>query len=94
MTTVFVGIPTYNRPTIVRDAILSVRAQTFGEYRVVISDNVSGGDAADQVERFVAELGDPRFVFHRQMENGGEYRSRPVFLRPLGGVRPVHDFAR
>jgi glycosyltransferase involved in cell wall biosynthesis len=81
MTKVFIGIPTYKRPVIVRDTILSVRAQTFGDYRAVVSDNLSGGDAADQVERFVAELGDSRFVFHRQAENGGEYGQGRFFFQ-------------
>src|ERR1700730_1719730 len=81
MTKVFIGIPTFNRPLIVRDTSMSVRAQTFGDYRVVVSDNVSSGDAADQVERFVAELEDPRFVFHRQTENGGEDGQGRFFFR-------------
>lgn len=81
MSKVFIGIPTFNRPVIVRDTIMSVRAQTFGDYRVVVSDNVSGGDAADQVEAFVAALGDPRFVFHRQAENGGEYGQGRFFFQ-------------
>jgi glycosyltransferase involved in cell wall biosynthesis len=81
MSKVFIGIPTFNRPLIVRDTIVSVRAQTFGDYRVVVSDNVSSGDAADQVARFVTELGDPRFVFHRQTENGGEYGQGRFFFR-------------
>jgi cellulose synthase/poly-beta-1,6-N-acetylglucosamine synthase-like glycosyltransferase len=94
MTKVFIGIPTYNRPVVVRDAILSVRAQTFGDYRVVVSDNVSGGDAADQVARFVAALGDPRVVFCCQPENGGEYGQGRYFLEQSAGcelLMILHD---
>jgi len=77
---VFIGIPTYNRPGMVRDTILSVQAQTFRDVRVVVSDNCSKGDTADQIERFVHELGDSRFSFHRQPSNGGEYGQGRFFL--------------
>src|SRR5665213_1785921 len=81
MTKIFIGIPTYNRPVMVRDTILSIQAQTFGDYRVIVSDNVSDGDTADQIERFVTGLGDDRFTFVRQAENGGEYGQGRFFLR-------------
>jgi hypothetical protein len=81
MAKIFIGIPTYNRPVMVRDTILSVQAQTFGDYRVIVSDNVSDGDAAGQIERFVTGLGDERFTFVRQAENGGEYGQGRFFLR-------------
>lgn len=80
MPKVLIGIPTYNRPTMVRDAILSVCAQSFGDFRAIVSDNCSAGDAADQTERFVAELGDNRISFHRQPENGGEYGQGRFFF--------------
>ena len=82
---VFIGIPTYNRPDMVRDAVLSVRAQRFGDYQVVVSDNCSDGDAADRIEAFVAGLGDSRFRFHRQAENGGEYGQGRFFFNQSRG---------
>jgi polysaccharide export outer membrane protein len=73
MPKVFVGIPTYNRPLWVQEAVRSVQLQQYTDFRVVVSDNCSSPDASLQVERFIASLGDSRFTFHRQAENGGEY---------------------
>jgi glycosyltransferase involved in cell wall biosynthesis len=73
MTPVFIGIPTFNRPRLVIDAIESVRRQTFTEFRVIVSDNRSGGDAADRVMAYIAGLSDSRFTFYQQPENHGEY---------------------
>jgi glycosyltransferase involved in cell wall biosynthesis len=85
MSTVFVGIPTYNRPTMVQDAILSVCAQRFDDFRVIVSDNCSARRAADETERFVAELADDRIGFYRQPENGGEYgQGRFLFEQARG----------
>src|SRR5665213_1425768 len=70
---IFIGIPTVNRPQLVVEAIDSLRNQTFSDYRVIVSDNKSDGDVADQVEQFIASLNDPRFTFHRQPANKGEY---------------------
>jgi len=74
MAKVFIGIPTLNRPDLVLETIDSVRHQTFNDYRVIVSDDRSDGDAADRVERYVAGLGDRRFAFHRQPGRTGEYQ--------------------
>lgn len=71
--TVFVGIPTFNRPRYVREAILSVLAQTHVDLRLVVSDNDSLPEAAADVRGFVAGLDDPRVICHLQPRNGGEY---------------------
>ena len=81
MADVFVGIPTLNRPRLVRETILSVLAQTHRDIRVVVSDNASDGGAADDVEGFIRGLGDSRVRFHRQPENVGEYGQGRFFLR-------------
>ena len=73
MTRVFIGIPTLNRPRLVRDTIESVRCQSFKYFRVVVSDDVSSGPAAADVAGFIAALNDPRFSFHRQSRRDGEY---------------------
>src|SRR5580658_2387276 len=80
MARVFVGIPTYNRPDFVQEAIESVRAQSFTDYRVLISDNCSSPDAARAVRRFVTGLRDPRFEFHQQVVNEGEYGQGRLFM--------------
>jgi GT2 family glycosyltransferase len=62
------------------DAIASLRAQTFADYRVVVGDDVSRTDAADAVERHIGGLGDPRFSFHRQTRRAGEYGQGRFFF--------------
>ena len=71
--TVFVGIPTRNRPRFVREAIQSVLAQTHAKFAVVVSDNQSTPAAAADVERYVREIADPRLSYHLQPTDGGEY---------------------
>jgi glycosyltransferase involved in cell wall biosynthesis len=80
MAKVFIGIPTLNRPDLVLETVDSVRRQSFADYRVIVSDNRSDGDCADRVERSISELGDPRFTFHRQPVNGGEYGQGRFFI--------------
>lgn len=82
--TVFIGIPTFNRPEMVRDAIASVLAQGFGSFRLVVSDNRSDGGATDAVRRHVADLGDPRVTFVVQPENRGEYGQGRFFMAQAG----------
>ena len=84
---VFIGIPTLNRPALVRETIASVQAQTYGDYRVVVSDNVSDAGVADSVRDFVDGLGDARFTFHRQPENVGEYGQGRFFFREASDCR-------
>jgi glycosyltransferase involved in cell wall biosynthesis len=88
MATVFVGVPTLNRPHLVADTIASLHRQTFGDYRVVVSDNRSDGDAADRVAGHIERLADVRFSFYRQPENGGEYGQGRFFF----GVSDGHEF--
>ncbi len=61
--TVYVGIPTRNRPEFVRDAILSVLAQSYTDLRVLVTDNDSEPAHARNVEAFVAGLEDPRISY-------------------------------
>ena len=86
MARVFIGIPTLNRPLYVRDAIRSVVGQSFADFRVIVSDNVSEPEASASVERFVRELADPRFTFHRQPRDVGEYGQGRYFLRQAGAA--------
>lgn len=88
METVFIGIPTLNRPNLVRKTIQSVLDQTYTDFKVVVSDNVSDGNAADSIEEFMRDLNDTRFTFHRQAVNEGEYGQGRYFIREAAG----HDF--
>jgi glycosyltransferase involved in cell wall biosynthesis len=73
MAKVFIGIMTYNRPQLVKEAILSVRQQTYTDYQVLVSDNCSEPDTSVAIEQFVQGLQDARFSYYRQSENIGEY---------------------
>ena len=80
MALVYIGIPTFNRPDWVQEAVASVLAQSVSDVRVVVSDNCSTGDTAERISRYVAGLGDPRVSFHQQSVNGGEYGQGRFFL--------------
>jgi glycosyltransferase involved in cell wall biosynthesis len=58
---VTVGIPTRNRSGWLRQAIESVLGQTYGAFRVVISDNAS----TDTTAAVVASFDDARIAYHR-----------------------------
>lgn len=49
---VTVGIPTFNRAAWLRDAIESVLAQTYTNFRLIVSDNASDDDTPDVVRSF------------------------------------------
>jgi glycosyltransferase involved in cell wall biosynthesis len=80
MARVFVGVPTLNRPEWVRETVASVLAQSFGDFRLVVSDNCSEPEAVASVRRYVDELGDPRVRFHQQPENRREYGQGRYFF--------------
>ncbi len=83
MARVFIGIPTLNRPRFVRDAVHSVLEQTFGDFRLVVSDNDSEAAARESVAGFVEALDDSRVRFHRQPRNVGEYGQGRYFFREV-----------
>ncbi|MES2174365.1 MAG: glycosyltransferase [Pseudomonadota bacterium] len=80
------GVPTYNRPDFVREAVASLRAQSFGDFRVVVSDNASPGGVGDMVRAYVEGLGDPRIRFVQQADNGGEYGQGRYLFRQAAGA--------
>jgi glycosyltransferase involved in cell wall biosynthesis len=59
-------IPTYNRSELVRGAVLSVLAQTFGDFEVVVSDNCSEDDTREVVQAF----SDPRVRYVQTASHG------------------------
>lgn len=81
MARVLIGIPTFNRPQLVMEAVRSVVGQSFTDWHAIVSDNASAGGAGEKVREFVARLGDPRVGFHQQRENLGEYGQGRYFLR-------------
>jgi glycosyltransferase involved in cell wall biosynthesis len=73
MARVLVCIPTRNRPLMVRDAVLSVLAQTMGDLRLIVTENPSSPEVSTQVREWVEGLGDPRVRYHLHELDGGEY---------------------
>ena len=80
MAQVFIGVPTFNRPDLVRQTVASILAQSFTDWQAVVSDNCSSPEAAEAVRRFVEGLNDPRVAFHAQAVNEGEYGQAWLFL--------------
>ncbi|MEX2624531.1 MAG: glycosyltransferase family 2 protein [Acidimicrobiia bacterium] len=64
-----VGIPVYNGGNYLAEAIASLRAQIFGDFRLIISDNASTDNTEDICRQ--AARDDPRIEYHRQPTNLG-----------------------
>lgn len=80
MASVFLGIPTINRPEFVRDTILSALAQTYTDIEIVVSDNCSEPGVAESISSFIDELDDSRVRFYQQENNLGEYGQGHYFF--------------
>src|SRR5947208_6072670 len=76
MPRVTVFIPTYNRARLLPHAISGVLQQTFGDLRLVVSDNAS----TDETPDVVAQFDDPRLEYVRQPENLGLLGNHNWFL--------------
>ena len=62
-----VGIPTFNRAGWLRESIESVLAQTYADFRLIVSDNASEDDTAEVVRSF----DDDRIHYVRSERNVG-----------------------
>lgn len=67
--TVSLGVPVHNGERYLRTALDSIRAQSFPDFDVLISDNAST-DGTESIARDFCRL-DPRFRYHRHAENIG-----------------------
>jgi glycosyltransferase involved in cell wall biosynthesis len=66
---VSLGIPTYNRPQLLDQALQCALAQTYPALEIMVSDNASAGpEVAEILEKY---RGDPRVVVWRHAENRG-----------------------
>ena len=62
---VSIGVPTYNRPSQLAEALRELSTQTYSNLEIIVSDNGSPGDATRQVvESAMAD--DPRIRYFRQ----------------------------
>jgi glycosyltransferase involved in cell wall biosynthesis len=73
-------IATYRRPERLSRTLHAIRAQTFPDFEVVVSDNDPAGSAAQVVTSF----SDPRFRYFRNEENVGMVKN---FNRALSHAR-------
>ena len=64
---VTVGIPTYNRGSLLRESMASVLSQSYSDLRLLVCDNAS----EDGTEEIVASFGDPRIDYVRSDRNIG-----------------------
>ena len=69
MSTVSIGLPVYNGENYLREAIESVRSQTYTDWELVISDNASTDATGDICREFAAA--DGRVRYHRNETNVG-----------------------
>ena len=76
MARVTVFIPTYNRAGLLPHAIAGVLAQTYDDFRLIVSDNAS----TDETPNVVASFDDPRLEYVRQPENLGLLGNHNWFL--------------
>lgn len=60
-----VFIATYNRPTLVLNAVNSVLQQDFSSFEVIVSDNSTN----DQTESILKKISDTRFSFKKRKES-------------------------
>lgn len=67
---VTVGIPTYNRPAGLDRTLRQIRAQTYGNLEILVSDNCSTAPETRAVAA-AHQQADPRVRYHRQERNIG-----------------------
>src|SRR4051812_26982825 len=77
MPRVTVFLPTYNRAKLLPYAIRSVLAQTYDDFKLVVSDNAS----VDDTPAVAASFDDPRLEYVRQPENLGLLGNHNWFLQ-------------
>jgi glycosyltransferase involved in cell wall biosynthesis len=77
MPKISVIIPTYNRAQLIGRAILSVLAQTYKDFELVIVDDGS----TDNTEEIVGSFDDTRIKFIRQNENKGAAAAKNIGIK-------------
>lgn len=84
MARVFIGIPTYNRPDYVQETVESLLAQSFQDWRAIVSDNASPNtETTEAVRSYIEGINDDRISFYLQPSNEGEYGQGRYFSNQL-----------
>lgn len=80
---VSIGLPTYNRSRVIRQALDSLLAQTYRNFELIISDNAS----TDETEKICKEYAahDSRIRYIRQKENIGAVANFNFLLQESRG---------
>lgn len=79
--TLSILVPTYNRSALLKKALISILAQSFTDYEIIIVDNCS----PDDTETIVAALGDSRVKYHKNALNIGPVNNHNRALRLATG---------
>src|ERR1035437_5359035 len=68
---IFIGMPVYNGERFLKEALESLRVQTFTDWRIFISDDASSDSTPEICKSFADK--DPRIIYHRQKKNLGMF---------------------
>lgn len=78
---VSVIVPTFNRVSLLKEAVGAILSQTFTDFELIIIDNLS----SDGTEAFVSAIGDSRIRYYRNPNNGVIAVSRNLGIRKSAG---------
>jgi glycosyltransferase involved in cell wall biosynthesis len=81
MPTITVVMPVFNRDAELRRALKSLQEQTFDDFECIVVDDAS----TISIEPIIESLGDERFIYTRNQENGGPYNARVQGYRLMRG---------
>lgn len=86
-------VPTYRRPDLLREALISILNQDEVDFRwqIVVSDNDTDGNSG--AEQVVRELNDPKIIYYRHDESLSGYGNwnRSIQLARSPWVAMLHD---
>jgi GT2 family glycosyltransferase len=87
-----VAIPTFRRPAMLERAVLSVAAQTFRDWEIVVSDDEPGeGEAWALLRRLKRQVPNLR-AFKNRFGPGQAGNTNNALLRSRGAwIKPLHD---
>jgi glycosyltransferase involved in cell wall biosynthesis len=71
---VSIGVPTFNRPSGLRNTLLCLTKQTYKNVEIIISDNYSNNSEVDSVIEYFKKL-DNRIVSFKQLSNLGPVKN-------------------
>lgn len=84
---VSVLIPTYNRPSLLAEALTSVMAQDFADFEVIVRDD---GGPPGQVENVMRRIADDRVLYRRNKHNQGLLHTNVLLYTEARGQYLAH----